>query len=284
MSTLSTSTSSSNGPQPPGAMGESVGPIFVNPYATVAVKSHIPMTLELKNSNFSKWSSFFRAMCGKFGLLAHVNGTAPPRCTDPAWEQADCCIRSWLFGSILDAVLDLAMDGIDQMARQLWVAIDNLFQANKASRAIFLSHEFHSMTQGDLSIDDNCHRMKTTIDALRNIGQPVSEPTLVLNLLRGLTKPYSTTTDNIAANSDLTFTAARNQLLLKELHLKNAENVTAASALVASFAPSCGHSSYRSSSSQGVGQQQQQRNDGQRHNKPYGGGGYSTNGGTGGGG
>ncbi|XP_012702282.1 uncharacterized protein LOC105914575 [Setaria italica] len=184
-STLSSSTSSSYGPQSPSAMGESAGPLFINPYATVVVMSHVPMTLELKNSNFNKWSSFFRSMCGMLGLLAHIDGTAPTYRTDPTWEQADCCIRSWLFGSVSDAVLDLAMDGTDQTS--------------------------------DFSINDYYHRMKIATDALRNVGQPVSEPTLVLNLLRGLTKPYSTTADNIATNSDLTFAAARNQLLLKEL-------------------------------------------------------------------
>ncbi|XP_012700758.1 uncharacterized protein LOC105914238 [Setaria italica] len=166
MSTLSSSTSCSSGPQSPSAIGQSVGPIFVNPYATVAV--------------------------------------------------------NWLFGSISDVVLDLAMDSTDQA--------------------------------GDSSIDDYCHRMKTVADTLHDVGQPVSKPTLVLNLLRGLTKPYSTTADNIATNSDLTFAAARNQLLLKELRLKNEEKVTAASALVANSAPSCDHSGCRSSSSQGAGQ------------------------------
>jgi hypothetical protein len=61
-------------------------------------------------------------LCGKFGLLAHINGPVPAT-RDPAWEQADCCVRSWLYGSVSDVVLDLAMDhamdGTDQTAREL---------------------------------------------------------------------------------------------------------------------------------------------------------------------
>jgi hypothetical protein len=196
-------------------------------------------------------------LCGKFGLTTHINGLVPAT-RDLAWEQADCCVRSWLFGSVSDAVLDLAMehavDGTDQTARELWVTITNLFEANKALRAIFLSHEFHLMTQGDSSIDDYSIRMKTAADALRDVGQPVSKPTLVLNLLCGLAKPYSNTADNIASSANLTFASARNQLLLKELRLKNEEKVTSASALVAVSSPSCGSSGRRSSSS-GSGQQ-----------------------------
>lgn len=237
------------------------------PYATVNVKTHVPMTLELKPPNFTKWSSTFRAMCGKFGLLTHLQISAEPP-TDEAWVQADYCVRSWMFGSVSDPVLNLTMDGDNQTAGQLWTAITNVFQANKAPRAIFLSHEFHSMTQGDSSIDDYCVRMKEAADALRDVGQPVSEPNLVLNLLRGLSEQYSSVADNIAGQVDLTFTTARNQLLLKELRLKNEEKVRAASALVATFS---GNSSGRFSPS-GIGQQQQEphqqqpRGDGGRRN------------------
>jgi hypothetical protein len=89
------------------------------------------------------------------------------------------------------------------------------------------------MTQGDSSIDDYCLRVKTTADALRDVGQPVPEATLVLNLLRGLNKQYSNTADNIASSDNLTFASARNQLLLKELRLANETKNEPATAMVA---------------------------------------------------
>ncbi|WVZ95383.1 hypothetical protein U9M48_041152 [Paspalum notatum var. saurae] len=143
------------------------------------------MTLELKPSNFTKWSTAFRATCGKFGLLHHL-ATASTSNSDEAWLQADFCVRGWMYSTVSDAVLNLAMTDDKQTASALWAAIGAVFQANKAPRAIFLNHEFHSMTQGDLSIDAYCVRMKEKADELRDVGQPVSEPNLVLNLLRGL--------------------------------------------------------------------------------------------------
>jgi hypothetical protein len=131
-----------------------------------------------------------------------------------------------------------------QTAHQLWVAIDGLFQANKAQRAIFLSHEFHSMTQGDSSIDDYCLRVKTTADKLHDVGHPVDEAQLVLNLLRGLNEQYSGTADHIAATS-LTLTYARDQLSLKELRLANGKKVAAATALVASCGGSGCHGQHQ---------------------------------------
>jgi hypothetical protein len=76
------------------------------------------MTLDLKNSNYSKWSSFSKAMCGMFGLLSHIDGSVPPRRTDPNWEQVDCCVRTWLYGSVADSVLNFTMAN-GQTAREL---------------------------------------------------------------------------------------------------------------------------------------------------------------------
>jgi len=192
------------------------------------------MTLELRPSNYTKWSIAFHAMCGKFGLLSHLDVVSPTP-TDDAWVQADFCIRSWIFGTVSDSVLNLAMTGAQQTAGQLWTAIAALYQANKAPRAVFLSHEFHSLTQGDSSIDEYCVRMKEAADNLRDVGQTITEPNLVLNLLRGLNEKYQSVADNIAAQEPLTFAVARNQLLLKELRLKNEDKVRAASALLAAF-------------------------------------------------
>jgi hypothetical protein len=112
--------------------------ILVAPYATISVKNHIPVTLELQQPNFNQWEPFFTSLCGKFGLLPHVDDTAEARPTDPAWAIADSCVRSWLLGSVGPDVLGLAV-APNQTTRELWVAIKRLFEANKAPRAIFLS-------------------------------------------------------------------------------------------------------------------------------------------------
>uniref|UniRef100_J3MVH8 Integrase catalytic domain-containing protein n=1 Tax=Oryza brachyantha TaxID=4533 RepID=J3MVH8_ORYBR len=150
MSTEATSAATTTPLAPPSS--NTVATIFINPYATVSVKTHVPISLELHHPNFNKWKTF-RSMCGKFGLLDHLDAV-PPANPDASWEQAEFCIRSWLFGSVSDDVLDLAMEP-DQTARALWLAIDNLFQANKQPRAMFLHHEFHSMIQ--VILDDFSH-------------------------------------------------------------------------------------------------------------------------------
>jgi hypothetical protein len=56
MSTSSTMSATSGvlNSQSTTGTGGDVGPVFTHPYATVNVKSHVPVTLELKTSNFKK--------------------------------------------------------------------------------------------------------------------------------------------------------------------------------------------------------------------------------------
>lgn len=277
MSTITSDTS--EGSAADNSSGDSAAAMAdaVSPYATIPVKSHVPMTLELGSSNYSKWKSFFQAMCGKFGLMGHIDGTPPPNPIDVAWRQADCCVRSWLYGSVSDSVLDFTMAD-EQTARQLWVAIGTHFQANQAPRAIYLSHEFHSMTQGDLSVEEYGKKMKRAADALRAVEQPVSNSTLVLNLLRGVNSRYSTTADFIAATPNITFAEALDQLALKELRLANEAKVAASTALVASTPSGCG-SNCRSPSAPFGSQQQQQGKRKKGNGKRNAGGGWGRGGG-----
>ena len=45
-------------------------------------------------------------------------------------------------------------------------------------------------SQGALSIDDYCRQMKTKADALADLGEPISDLMLVLNVLRGLNERF----------------------------------------------------------------------------------------------
>ncbi|AQK93806.1 transducin family protein / WD-40 repeat family protein [Zea mays] len=63
--------------------------VIVHLCATVCVKSHIPMTLEMQNSNYTKWASHFKSLCCKFCLKPHIDGTGFANPTDPQWDQVD---------------------------------------------------------------------------------------------------------------------------------------------------------------------------------------------------
>ena len=69
-------------------------------------------------------------------------------------------------------------------AKQIWDAIANLFRDNKKSRALALDAEFRNTAQGDMTISDYCAKLKSLSDALDDVGQPVTDDTLMLTLLR----------------------------------------------------------------------------------------------------
>ena len=196
-------------------------------------------------------------MCGKFGLLSHINSAPPPDPRTDAWNEADCAVRSWLYGSVTEDVLDFTM-AANQTARDLWVAISNHFQTNKAPRAIFLSHAFHAITQGDMSVHEYAQALKKAADALRDVDKPVADSEMVLALLAGADSRYSTTGEIIAGDATMTFSRAVDRLALQELRLANQSKVAASSAMIASSSAGCGSSCQSASSSTSAQQQQQQ--------------------------
>ncbi|XP_021321733.1 uncharacterized protein LOC110437584 [Sorghum bicolor] len=227
--------------------------VIVHPYTAVNVKTHIPVTLEMKNPNFTKWASFFKALCGKFSLRPHIDGP-PPVAADPSWDIAECTVRGWILNTVDDSVLDLAITDENQTACELWVAIKGLFRSNRAPRAVFLLEEFHSLKQGDSSIDEYYQRLKIKAAALRDVNHTIEDSQLILSLLRGLNPRYTATVDDIANSTVLpSFSGAREMLSLKELRLANDEKTTTAFAMVAASGSTCTSPGSRPSSSMATG-------------------------------
>jgi len=102
----------------------------------------------------------------------------------------DCVMVSWIFNTISTELLDIihAHDGVS--ARAAWLGIEQQFLGNRESRALLLDAEFRNLNQGDLSVDDYCRKMKGMADSLADLGEPVSDRTLVLNVLRGLNERF----------------------------------------------------------------------------------------------
>ena len=57
-------------------------PTAMAAYAAISIQAHVPIKLELRSSNYTKWSNFFEAMCGKFGVLRHITSAPPDPRTD----------------------------------------------------------------------------------------------------------------------------------------------------------------------------------------------------------
>jgi hypothetical protein len=98
--------------------------------------------LSFDAGNYTKWAIYMRASLGRAGLIGHVDGTIAAAPTDANWATSDYTVLNVMHAAIDEDVADMVL-ARDQTARQLWLAVLELFSANKASKAIYLDFDFH---------------------------------------------------------------------------------------------------------------------------------------------
>ncbi|XP_021763659.1 protein FAM98A-like [Chenopodium quinoa] len=109
-------------------------------------------------------------------------------------------------------------------AQQVWDKIKNIFQDNKATRALYLESQFNDLhLSAFLDVSAYCKQLKSLKDQLANVDHPISERKLVLKLIGGL---HSTDFDTVVAILAQTeplpsFETARSKLLLEETRCNN---------------------------------------------------------------
>ncbi|KAL6647998.1 hypothetical protein ACP70R_012222 [Stipagrostis hirtigluma subsp. patula] len=138
------------------------------------IATHVPIVLDIVESNYAAWSTFFDNTLRKFGLVDHVDGStdAQSMFLNGEWVQIDHCVISWLYATVSKDIRDMVMKP-GHTALTLWTAIRNLFLDNAMHRAVYALQEFHSLYQGNMSIHEYCERLKKLSDTLRdgNIGR-----------------------------------------------------------------------------------------------------------------
>jgi hypothetical protein len=139
----------------------------------------------------------------------------------PLWYQMDSVVLFLLNDIITVEVQDIICDQANT-ARQAWLALEGQFLGNREARALHLDVQFHQFSQGDLSVGEYCCQMKGMADSLRDLGEPIVDRTLVLNLLHGIIPRYGHLKALIKRIALFpTFQAVRNELLLEELTMES---------------------------------------------------------------
>ncbi|XP_015635638.1 uncharacterized protein [Oryza sativa Japonica Group] len=209
---------------------------------TVNIRSHVPVVLDLDVSNYSQWRCSFESVLGKFGLEAHVQEPPALDLRTAEWRRADHCVVNWLHNSIAKNVFDVVYKP-RASAFTVWSDIEGVFRDNAVQRSVYLETEFRSINQGDMTITQYTAKLKQLADGLRDINMPVSEPSQVLNLLRGLNTKFRSLRASIAdRNPPHTFMTARSYLLLAELQMQHDAKAEAGEALYAGTGSSSGTS------------------------------------------
>jgi hypothetical protein len=184
------------------------------------IRALVSVVLDPTSSHYPRWRGQVLLTLRWFILNDHVlvDHDAPlPR----SWCLMDSVVLSWLHDTITVELQDITRDQADT-ACQAWLALEDQFLENRDARALHLDAQFHLFSQGDLSVGEYCRQMKGLADSLRDLGEPVVDRTLVLNLLRGLSPRYGHMKALIKRSVPFpTFHAVRNELLLEELTMAN---------------------------------------------------------------
>jgi hypothetical protein len=105
-------------------------------------------------------------------------------------------------------------------ARHLWLAIENQFLGNREQRTLHLDAVIHTFVQGDLSVNEYCRKFKAMADGLVDLGAPVEDRILVLNILWGLNQCLEHVSSIIRCYSPFSnFLKVRGDLLLEKIHM-----------------------------------------------------------------
>lgn len=201
----------------------------------------------------------------------------------------DATVLQWIYATISHDLLHTILEP-DATAMDAWNRLREIFQDNKNSRAVSLEQEFSNTKMEDFpTASAFCQRLKELSDQLKNVGAPVTNNRLVLQLVSGLTASYNGVATLIRQSDPLPpFYQARSMLTLEEAGFAKQATVAAGTALVACEYSASPSPSDVSRPSHGSAQKQNQnkRNGGKNRGGHRGGGhggGGRPGGGSGGG-
>ncbi|WVZ89259.1 hypothetical protein U9M48_035685 [Paspalum notatum var. saurae] len=194
------------------------------------IRALVPLLLDTNSTFYARWRESFMLTLTKFSLERHILSDAVAL-DSPDWVRMNAVVRTWILGTISD---DLA-DTVSQRgatARILWLSIESQFLGNRTTRALYADQEFRAFSQGDLPVAEYCRRYKKLAEDLRDLGEPVSDRTLVLNIIRGLNERFLALGLHLHRTNPLpSFLQVRDDLALEELTMAKAPPAAALAAV-----------------------------------------------------
>ncbi|XP_076950880.1 uncharacterized protein LOC143624001 [Bidens hawaiensis] len=152
--------------------------------------------LDGESVTYSSWKKLFRLHAKGYKVSYHIDGTPSPAKTDPtyeSWCEIDAIVLQWIYGTLSPKLMVRILKN-ESTAQEAWNRLENIFLSNKAFRAAALETRFTNLTLAKCSsLDDYCQKLKEIADQLEDVGQPVLESRLLIQLVNGLPSEYSVT-------------------------------------------------------------------------------------------
>jgi len=216
----------------------------IHPAFTISnITNFIKITLSIGKGQYNTWSELFKIYARVHQVIDHIipsETTSPPNLkdTDPnLWACLHDVVLQWIYGTISDDLLHTIIER-DSTAQNAWNKLFNIFYDNKNSRALYLEQEFSNVHMEQFPYASTyCQHLKSLSDQLSNVGAPMSNERLVLQLISGLTDAYAMVGSQIRHGDSLPpFYKARSMIILEETtKAKKAANSISNSAFVSSL-------------------------------------------------
>ncbi|GAU38402.1 hypothetical protein TSUD_52270 [Trifolium subterraneum] len=160
------------------------------------IKNHISIVLEMENVLYGTWAELFKIHARSHKVIHHIipseNGNKTPETDEEkeAWSTLDATVHQWIYSTISTDLLTTILEP-GSTAKEAWDQLRDIFEDNQNSRAVALEQEFSITRMEDFpNASAYCQRLKMLSDQLKNVGAPVSDHHLVLQMVSGLTDAY----------------------------------------------------------------------------------------------
>jgi hypothetical protein len=234
----SSSSSSTTSDMVDGAACDStlVTNLHVQATAVPNVRQLVNIVLDTTSSNYAIWCDLMLMALTRYSLVDYVLSD-DAFTDDPAWIKMDTVILCWLTNTITVDLQEVVRER-GRPTCHLWLALENQFLGNRETCTLHLNAAFRNFIQGGLSMTEYYRKFKGMADALADLGSPVDDRILVLNILRGLNQRFEHLGAIIRRSSPFpNFLKVRDDLLLEEIHLETAGSSAAPTALYTNTAP-----------------------------------------------
>ncbi|XP_074306461.1 uncharacterized protein LOC141641708 [Silene latifolia] len=224
----------------PDKKSSSSSPSFHPALAVANIRNHISVTLGMDNDQYPLWVALFTNHAKATRVLHHIISSKgksigpSPDDDKELWETIDATVLQWIYATVTNDLLETIVEE-NSTAKECWDRIKNIFHDNQHSRAVTLEQEFSHISMEDFStVSTYCQRLKSIADQLKNVGSPVSDSRLVLQLVSGLSSAYSGIGTIIRQSNPLPpFYRARSMLTLEEAGKAKQSATGAPSAMLA---------------------------------------------------
>ncbi|KAL9232970.1 hypothetical protein vseg_008021 [Gypsophila vaccaria] len=217
-------------------------------YSVSNIKNYVQITLESENVHYASWVELFLNTARAFDVIDHI---APPKdaviTKDAQWTRLDAIVKQWIYSTIsLDLLHTILEPGAT--AQATWDRLKDIFVDNQHSRAVLLEQQFSSIHMDNYPhVSSYCQALKMIADQLTNVGTPVSDTRLVLQMVTKVSDGFDGIASIIQQRDPLpSFYKARSMLALEEKRRANVAGSSATALHVSHVNPPSSDSDIRS--------------------------------------